>query len=65
MVRSLHTDGGGEFKKAIQTIRGEGVDVSITTSYTPESNGLAERTPSSILSLARAALLQAGLHQSV
>lgn len=61
LVRGIHTDGGSEFTKALTYARQQGIDVSLTTAYTPESNGLAERTHSTILSLARASLLQAKL----
>lgn len=60
-VKRVHTDGGSEFKRALDTLKDQGVHVSITTSHTPESNGLAERTHSTILGLARTCLAQAKL----
>lgn len=61
LVRTVHTDGGGEFRRAMAYLEGQGVKIEITTAYTPQSNGLAERTHSTILSLARICLSQAKL----
>lgn len=60
-VRKVHTYGGSEFKPALDRLEERGVQVSITSSYTPESNGLAERTNQTILGLARTCLKQAKL----
>ena len=60
-VRSLHTDGGKEFHLAREKLREEGVYTTKTTAYTPQSNGLPERSHGIILTIARAALLQANL----
>lgn len=60
-VFGFHTDGGGEFKKALRVLSAQGVDVSFTTGYTPQSNGLAERTHGIVLSMARSCLVQAKL----
>lgn len=55
-VRRIHADGGTEFTKAIDHLRDDGLNISITAPYTPESNGLAERTHQTVLSLARTCL---------
>ena len=60
-VRSLHTDGGKEFHLAREKLREECVYTTKTTAYTLQSNGLAERSHGIILTIARAALLQANL----
>lgn len=65
LIRSLHTDGGGEFAKAAQFLQNQGVEVSLTTSYTPESNGFTERTHGTIVSLTRPAILQANLPENL
>ena len=58
-VKRLHTDGGSEFKRAADDLQDMGVEVEYTTTYTPQSNGLAERAHGVILSLARTCLSQA------
>ena len=58
-VRTIHTDGGKEFSRAVDYLRDQGALVHITTPHTPQSNGLAERSHSSILSLARTCLSDA------
>lgn len=60
-VTGVHTDGGTEFRRALDQLDTDGVDVSTTTPYTPESNGLAERTHAVITSLARACIKQSKL----
>ena len=60
-VRALHTDGGREFAKAHHTLKSQGLKTTYTTSYTPPSNGMAERTHGTIFALARSCLLQAKL----
>lgn len=60
-VKSIHSDGGSEFDKAFKHLERLGVDSSRTTPYTPQSNGLAERSHGIILSMARTCLSQAGL----
>lgn len=57
----MHTDGGSGISRALQVLSDQGVHVSIITPYTPESNGLAERTHATILSLARTCLTQPNL----
>lgn len=60
-VKSVHSDGGSEFNKAFNHLERLGVDTSGTTPYTPQSNGLAERSHEIILSLGRNCLSEAAL----
>jgi len=48
-VKSLHTDGGKEFKKARVEMQGMGVNTSTTNPYSSASNGLVERTQGVLL----------------
>lgn len=43
-IRKVNKDGRKEFRRVLEKLEGDGVDISITAAYTPESNGLAERT---------------------
>lgn len=61
VVTAVHTDGGSEFKRALFFLTAEGVDVSISTAYTPNSNGLVERSHGIILSNVRSCMEQAKL----
>lgn len=60
-VKKIHADGGTEFRRALSELEDEGVEISITTAYTPESNGLVERTHQTVSSNARTCLKQAQL----
>lgn len=64
IIRAVHTDGGTEFNKALSFLDEQGVDTSITTAYTPQSNGLAERYHGIITSSARACLIQSKIPES-
>lgn len=59
--RSLHTDGGSEFERAMAKFEDMGIAVTTTTPYTPPSNGLVERTQGVLLSLARSCLVESKL----
>lgn len=61
LLRAVNTDGGKEFVGSLKLLGEQGVDVPTTTSYTPKSNGLAERTHSTILSLARRCLKEVNI----
>lgn len=50
-VHQVHTNGATEFTNACELLKNQGVEVSLTTSSSPQSNGLAERMHSNILSL--------------
>lgn len=60
-VKRVHTDGGSEFIPALSQLKGQGVQVSVTTAFISRSNGLAERTHQNVLALARTRLKQAKL----
>jgi hypothetical protein len=62
-VQSVRFDNGGEFdnKEFTAFLKSEGVLVAPSTSYSPESNGLAERTNGTIQNKLRAILRSAQL----
>lgn len=59
VIREVHADGGGESKRSKKWLEGQGVKCTLSTPYTPQSNGLAERAHGVVLSLARTCLHQA------
>lgn len=61
VVKKVHTDGGTEFLRSLSELERQGVDISTTVPYTPESNGLAERTHQTVVANARTCLHQAKL----
>ena len=65
-ITALRTDGGGEyvnddFKTYLQTM---GIERNITTAYTPQQNGVAERINRTIMEAARSMLHAANLPSS-
>lgn len=60
-VKRFHTDGRKAFNRAESELLAKGVEVTRITLYTPQSNGLAERTHQTILGLARSCLSESGL----
>lgn len=60
-AQSLYTDGGSAFHRARTTVEPDGVEVTVTTPYTPQSNGLPERYNVIMFSLARTCLKRAKL----
>lgn len=63
-IESIHLDNGTEFHRAFDEMDRKRVDVSNTTEYTSESNGLAERTHRVIMSLACTCLQEPGIPAS-
>lgn len=60
-VLSLHSDGAKEFRPAEKTLKATGVTTTDSTAYTPESNGLVERSQGVLLGMIRACLSQASV----
>lgn len=60
-MKAVHIDFGSEFRRARDWLARNGVDIFVTADFTPESNGLPERTHSVVMSLARACLQNAKL----
>ncbi|CAI5481529.1 unnamed protein product [Closterium sp. Yama58-4] len=67
VVKRIRTDRGGEFLGAEMTawLKKQGIQRELTTAYTPQSNGVAERANRTILETARALLIESGLSNSM
>ncbi|CAI7842375.1 unnamed protein product, partial [Closterium sp. NIES-53] len=67
VVKRIRTDRGGEFLGAEMTARlkKQGIQRELTTAYTPQSNGVAERANRTILETARALLIESGVGNSM
>ncbi|GJP40682.1 hypothetical protein CLOM_g333 [Closterium sp. NIES-68] len=65
--KSIRTDRGGEFLGGDLTawLKKQGIEHQLTMSYTPQSNGVAERANRTILETARALLIESGLGNSM
>jgi len=66
LLQRILSDRGGEFIGAEMTawMKKKGIRRELTTSYTPQSNGVAERANRTILETARALLVESGLGNS-
>ncbi|CAI7763053.1 unnamed protein product, partial [Closterium sp. NIES-54] len=67
VVKQIRTDRGGEFLGAEMTawLKKQGIQRELTTAYTPQSNGVAERANRTILETARALLIESGVGNSM
>ncbi|CAI7825742.1 unnamed protein product [Closterium sp. NIES-54] len=67
VVKRIRTDRGGEFFGAKMTawLKKQGIQRELTTAYTPQSNGVAERANRTILETARALLIESGVGNSM
>ncbi|CAI7840647.1 unnamed protein product [Closterium sp. NIES-54] len=67
VVKRIRTDRGGEFLRAETTawLKKQGIQRELTTAYTPQSNGVAERANRTILETARAVLIESGVGNSM
>ncbi|CAI7804172.1 unnamed protein product [Closterium sp. NIES-53] len=67
VVKRIRTDRGGEFLGAEMTawLKKQGIQKELTTAYTPQSNGVAERANRTILETARALLIESGVGNSM
>lgn len=65
-IKYLHTDNGTEFlnKNFTDFLEENGIGRRLTTPYTPQSNGIAERMNRTLLEKARCMLLSSGLPPS-
>ncbi|CAI7816871.1 unnamed protein product [Closterium sp. NIES-53] len=63
VVKRIRTDRGGEFLGAEMTawLKKQGIQRELTTAYTPQSNGVAERVNQTIPLTARALLIESGV----
>ena len=58
VINRVHADNGSEVSRAFEKLSATGVETTKTTTYTPESNGLVERTHGVLLSMIRSCLIQ-------
>ncbi|CAI7897287.1 unnamed protein product [Closterium sp. NIES-53] len=67
VVKRIRTDRGGEFLRAETTawLKKQGIQRELTTAYSPQSNGVAERANQTILETARALLIESGMGNSI
>ncbi|CAI5475567.1 unnamed protein product [Closterium sp. Yama58-4] len=67
VVKRIRTDQGGEFLGAETTVwlKKQGIERELTTTYTQQSNGVAERANRTILETARALLIESSLGNSM
>ncbi|CAI7770296.1 unnamed protein product [Closterium sp. NIES-53] len=67
VVKRIRTDRGGEFLGAEMTawLKKQGIQRELTTAYSPQSNGVAERANRTILETARALLIESGVGNSM
>jgi hypothetical protein len=59
--RSITTDGGGEFQKWKRICQSKGIQMRVSTPYTPEQNGRAEKSNHLVIQRARSMLDGAGI----
>ena len=64
-IRMLRSDNGGEFvnNSFDQFLEENGIRRQLTTPYTPQQNGVAERANRTLVEMARAMLVHAGLNE--
>lgn len=61
-VRTLRTDGGGEYLGELaEALKNEGIEHQMSTRYTPQQNGRAERLNRTLMDKTRSMLFEAGL----
>ncbi|CAI7875781.1 unnamed protein product [Closterium sp. NIES-53] len=67
VAKRIRTDRGGEFLGAEMTawLKKQGIQRELTTAYSPQSNGVAERTNRTILETARALLIESRVGNSM
>lgn len=65
-IKALQSDNGGEFinKEFDEYLKSQGIQRRLTTPYTPEQNGVAERKNRTLIESARCLLIQSGLSPS-
>lgn len=65
-IKAIRTDGGGEYvnKEFIDYLSSKGIEHQTTAPYSPQQNGVAERTNRTITEKARSILAQSALPQA-
>lgn len=61
LVKQVHSDNAKEYKSLDKYLKQEGISQTFSTSYTPQSNGMAERFNRTILDKVRSMLHDASL----
>lgn len=61
VVKKIHNVGGTEFRRALASLKYEGVELSMTAAYRSESNGLVERAHQTVTANSRTCLRQSKL----
>ncbi len=64
-LKHFHTDGGKEYNRAERALEARGVKVTRTPVHTPRWNAIAERKNRTLMEMARALLLHAGLDPDI
>lgn len=60
-VKNVYSDNGGEYRGMVNYLTMKGIGVYRAAPYTPEQNGVAERTNRTVLDMARSMLRHAGM----
>jgi hypothetical protein len=60
-IKSIHSDNGGEYTPVQQYAEQKGIRVTRAAPYTPQSNGIAERTNRTLVEATRTTLKQSGI----
>ena len=60
-IKSVHSDNGGEYTPLAQYAKEQGIRITRSAPYTPESNGIAERMNRTLVETVRTTLYQAGM----
>ena len=65
-VKRLRTDGGGEYKGAMEKfLKEEGIIHEVTAPYSPEQNGVSERANRTVIQRVKAILAETGLPKTL
>ena len=60
-IKSIHSDNGGEYTPLAHYAKEQGIRITRSAPYTPESNGIAERMNRTLIETVRTTLAQAGM----
>jgi hypothetical protein len=60
-IKSIHFDNGGEYTPLVHYAKEQGIRISRSASYIPESNGISERMKRTLIETVRTTLALAGI----